>query len=130
AVALGLAAPTFMGATAAVAGEPPSVGDHWYWDLGVGSLHGETASIILLVRASDWAATESGEECTGWGTMVVIILMMRLYDGPRAHHKCHTLTNTQWGHYRGPGEQSRPRRFPVDDHRHATATTSTADPYL
>mmetsp|Transcript_39793 Transcript_39793/g.105528 ORF Transcript_39793/g.105528 Transcript_39793/m.105528 type:complete len:112 (-) Transcript_39793:174-509(-) len=49
AVALGLAAPTFMGATAAVAGEPPSVGDHWYWDLGFGSLHGETASIILLV---------------------------------------------------------------------------------
>eukprot|EP00441_Pelagodinium_beii_P047263 CAMPEP_0197619948 /NCGR_PEP_ID=MMETSP1338-20131121/887_1 /TAXON_ID=43686 ORGANISM="Pelagodinium beii, Strain RCC1491" /NCGR_SAMPLE_ID=MMETSP1338 /ASSEMBLY_ACC=CAM_ASM_000754 /LENGTH=100 /DNA_ID=CAMNT_0043189007 /DNA_START=50 /DNA_END=352 /DNA_ORIENTATION=+ len=33
----------------ALAGEPPSVGAHWYWDLGIGSLHGETASIILLV---------------------------------------------------------------------------------
>eukprot|EP00931_Biecheleriopsis_adriatica_P057513 TRINITY_DN3412_c0_g1_i13.p1 TRINITY_DN3412_c0_g1~~TRINITY_DN3412_c0_g1_i13.p1 ORF type:complete len:109 (-),score=25.32 TRINITY_DN3412_c0_g1_i13:289-615(-) len=33
----------------AFAGEPPSVGEHWYWDLGIGSLHGETASIILLV---------------------------------------------------------------------------------
>mmetsp|Transcript_46597 Transcript_46597/g.107609 ORF Transcript_46597/g.107609 Transcript_46597/m.107609 type:complete len:120 (+) Transcript_46597:1-360(+) len=33
----------------ALAGEPPSVGEHWYWDLGFGSLHGETASIILLV---------------------------------------------------------------------------------
>ena len=32
-----------------LAGDPPSVGDHWYWDLGFGSLHGETASIILLV---------------------------------------------------------------------------------
>eukprot|EP00930_Biecheleria_cincta_P034224 TRINITY_DN2366_c0_g1_i1.p1 TRINITY_DN2366_c0_g1~~TRINITY_DN2366_c0_g1_i1.p1 ORF type:complete len:108 (-),score=26.75 TRINITY_DN2366_c0_g1_i1:73-363(-) len=33
----------------ALAGEPPSVGAHWYWNLGIGSLHGETASIILLV---------------------------------------------------------------------------------
>ncbi|CAK0876873.1 unnamed protein product [Prorocentrum cordatum] len=49
AVALGLTAPALLGASAAVAGEPPSVGDHWYWDLGFGSLHGETASIILLV---------------------------------------------------------------------------------
>merc|ERR1719384_1434769 len=37
------------GAAPALAGEPPSVGDHWYWTLGFGSLHGETASIILLV---------------------------------------------------------------------------------
>mmetsp|Transcript_79330 Transcript_79330/g.224369 ORF Transcript_79330/g.224369 Transcript_79330/m.224369 type:complete len:114 (-) Transcript_79330:115-456(-) len=36
-------------AAPALAGEPPSVGEHWYWDLGFGSLHGETASIILLV---------------------------------------------------------------------------------
>ncbi|CAE8635409.1 unnamed protein product [Polarella glacialis] len=33
----------------AFAGEPPSVGEHWYWNLGVGQLHGETASIIFLV---------------------------------------------------------------------------------
>ena len=32
----------------ALAGGPPSVGDHWYWDLGFGSLHGETATIILM----------------------------------------------------------------------------------
>lgn len=37
------------GPAPALAGEPPSVGDHWYWNLGFGSLHGETASIILLV---------------------------------------------------------------------------------
>ncbi|CAE8630642.1 unnamed protein product [Polarella glacialis] len=33
----------------ALAGEPPSVGEHWYWNLGIGQLHGETASIIFLV---------------------------------------------------------------------------------
>ena len=33
----------------ALAGEPPSVGIHWYWDLGIGTLHGETASIVMLV---------------------------------------------------------------------------------
>eukprot|EP00401_Gymnodinium_catenatum_P010965 CAMPEP_0117500008 /NCGR_PEP_ID=MMETSP0784-20121206/22546_1 /TAXON_ID=39447 /ORGANISM="" /LENGTH=110 /DNA_ID=CAMNT_0005295187 /DNA_START=95 /DNA_END=427 /DNA_ORIENTATION=+ len=43
------AAPVLSAALPAVAGEPPSVGEHWYWDLGIGSLHGETASIILLV---------------------------------------------------------------------------------
>eukprot|EP00929_Paragymnodinium_shiwhaense_P060534 TRINITY_DN3021_c0_g5_i1.p1 TRINITY_DN3021_c0_g5~~TRINITY_DN3021_c0_g5_i1.p1 ORF type:complete len:112 (+),score=37.53 TRINITY_DN3021_c0_g5_i1:82-417(+) len=37
------------GSLPAFAGEPPSVGEHWYWDLGFGSLHGETASIIFLV---------------------------------------------------------------------------------
>eukprot|EP00929_Paragymnodinium_shiwhaense_P117848 TRINITY_DN8920_c0_g1_i1.p1 TRINITY_DN8920_c0_g1~~TRINITY_DN8920_c0_g1_i1.p1 ORF type:complete len:112 (+),score=30.52 TRINITY_DN8920_c0_g1_i1:82-417(+) len=42
AVPAGMTAPAF-------AGEPPSVGEHWYWDLGFGSLHGETASIIFLV---------------------------------------------------------------------------------
>mmetsp|Transcript_38302 Transcript_38302/g.77103 ORF Transcript_38302/g.77103 Transcript_38302/m.77103 type:complete len:120 (-) Transcript_38302:124-483(-) len=49
AAAAGLLAPALVGAPPAVAGEPPSVGDHWYWDLGFGSLHGETASIILMV---------------------------------------------------------------------------------
>merc|ERR1719410_710441 len=44
-----LLAPMFAGEMPAVAGEPPSVGEHWYWNLGFGSLHGETASIILLV---------------------------------------------------------------------------------
>merc|ERR1712007_353027 len=44
-----LLAPVIVGEAPAVAGEPPSVGEHWYWDLGIGSLHGETASIILLV---------------------------------------------------------------------------------
>ena len=33
----------------ALAGEPPSVGIHWYWDLGVGTLHGETASVVMMV---------------------------------------------------------------------------------
>ena len=33
----------------ALAGEPPSVGIHWYWDLGIGTLHGETASIVMMV---------------------------------------------------------------------------------
>eukprot|EP00438_Fugacium_kawagutii_P003036 Skav229439 [mRNA] locus=scaffold397:117245:117541:- [translate_table: standard] len=33
----------------ALAGEPPSVGIHWYWDLGIGTLHGETASVVMLV---------------------------------------------------------------------------------
>ncbi|CAE7703799.1 WRAP73 [Symbiodinium sp. CCMP2592] len=33
----------------ALAGEPPSVGIHWYWDLGIGTIHGETASIIIWV---------------------------------------------------------------------------------
>merc|ERR1712129_553891 len=46
---IALLAPMFVGEAPAVAGEPPSVGDHWYWNLGIGSLHGETASIILLV---------------------------------------------------------------------------------
>mmetsp|Transcript_34221 Transcript_34221/g.67370 ORF Transcript_34221/g.67370 Transcript_34221/m.67370 type:complete len:120 (+) Transcript_34221:61-420(+) len=41
--------PMFAEVPPAAAGEPPSVGDHWYWNLGFGSLHGETASIILLV---------------------------------------------------------------------------------
>mmetsp|Transcript_3969 Transcript_3969/g.8043 ORF Transcript_3969/g.8043 Transcript_3969/m.8043 type:complete len:111 (-) Transcript_3969:81-413(-) len=45
----GLAAPALAGVAPALAGEPPSVGEHWYWNLGIGSLHGETASIILLV---------------------------------------------------------------------------------
>jgi len=36
------------GEAPALAGEPPSVGEHWYWNLGFGSLHEETASIILL----------------------------------------------------------------------------------
>eukprot|EP00931_Biecheleriopsis_adriatica_P003724 TRINITY_DN105499_c0_g1_i1.p2 TRINITY_DN105499_c0_g1~~TRINITY_DN105499_c0_g1_i1.p2 ORF type:complete len:123 (+),score=27.33 TRINITY_DN105499_c0_g1_i1:46-369(+) len=48
AAAGGIAAATAATAPA-LAGEPPSVGEHWYWDLGIGSLHGETASIILLV---------------------------------------------------------------------------------
>eukprot|EP00933_Yihiella_yeosuensis_P011674 TRINITY_DN1191_c0_g1_i2.p1 TRINITY_DN1191_c0_g1~~TRINITY_DN1191_c0_g1_i2.p1 ORF type:complete len:107 (+),score=25.31 TRINITY_DN1191_c0_g1_i2:86-406(+) len=43
--AVGALAPAFP----ALAGEPPSVGAHWYWDLGIGTLHGETASIILMV---------------------------------------------------------------------------------
>mmetsp|Transcript_64117 Transcript_64117/g.128717 ORF Transcript_64117/g.128717 Transcript_64117/m.128717 type:complete len:113 (-) Transcript_64117:185-523(-) len=50
--AVGVASGIFaasLAAPPAFAGEPPSVGDHWYWDLGIGSLHGETASIILLV---------------------------------------------------------------------------------
>ena len=33
----------------AVAGEPPSVGIHWYWDLGFGTIHGETATLIIWV---------------------------------------------------------------------------------
>ena len=33
----------------ALAGEPPSVGIHWYWDLGIGTIHGETASIVIWV---------------------------------------------------------------------------------
>eukprot|EP00929_Paragymnodinium_shiwhaense_P060535 TRINITY_DN3021_c0_g6_i1.p2 TRINITY_DN3021_c0_g6~~TRINITY_DN3021_c0_g6_i1.p2 ORF type:complete len:115 (+),score=31.36 TRINITY_DN3021_c0_g6_i1:144-488(+) len=37
------------GGLPAFAGEPPSVGEHWYWNVGVGTLHGETASIIFLV---------------------------------------------------------------------------------
>eukprot|EP00929_Paragymnodinium_shiwhaense_P112889 TRINITY_DN81150_c0_g1_i1.p1 TRINITY_DN81150_c0_g1~~TRINITY_DN81150_c0_g1_i1.p1 ORF type:complete len:114 (-),score=23.40 TRINITY_DN81150_c0_g1_i1:304-645(-) len=37
------------GSLPAFAGEPPSVGEHWYWNVGVGTLHGETASIIFLV---------------------------------------------------------------------------------
>ncbi|CAE8617084.1 unnamed protein product, partial [Polarella glacialis] len=48
-----LAAATIAGAMVpvapALAGEPPSVGEHWYWNLGIGQLHGETASIIFLV---------------------------------------------------------------------------------
>merc|ERR1740129_182837 len=48
AAAAGLLAPS-LAAAPAMAGEPPSVGEHWYWNLGIGSLHGETASIILLV---------------------------------------------------------------------------------
>mmetsp|Transcript_20797 Transcript_20797/g.67447 ORF Transcript_20797/g.67447 Transcript_20797/m.67447 type:complete len:103 (+) Transcript_20797:93-401(+) len=43
------AAGVLVAAPPAFAGEPPSVGEHWYWDVGIGSLHGETASIILLV---------------------------------------------------------------------------------
>jgi len=46
--ALGVA-PAVVGSMPAFAGGPPSVGDHWIWNLGVGTLHGETASIILLV---------------------------------------------------------------------------------
>eukprot|EP00929_Paragymnodinium_shiwhaense_P060525 TRINITY_DN3021_c0_g2_i1.p2 TRINITY_DN3021_c0_g2~~TRINITY_DN3021_c0_g2_i1.p2 ORF type:complete len:114 (+),score=32.61 TRINITY_DN3021_c0_g2_i1:86-427(+) len=49
ATAGGLAVPASLAAAPAFAGEPPSVGEHWYWDLGFGSLHGETASIIFLV---------------------------------------------------------------------------------
>eukprot|EP00444_Apocalathium_aciculiferum_P025324 CAMPEP_0183429724 /NCGR_PEP_ID=MMETSP0370-20130417/49063_1 /TAXON_ID=268820 /ORGANISM="Peridinium aciculiferum, Strain PAER-2" /LENGTH=106 /DNA_ID=CAMNT_0025614845 /DNA_START=76 /DNA_END=396 /DNA_ORIENTATION=- len=53
--AASLAAPAALALAAsplpALAGGPPSVGDHWYWDLGIGSLHGETASIIILVFA-------------------------------------------------------------------------------
>eukprot|EP00929_Paragymnodinium_shiwhaense_P060524 TRINITY_DN3021_c0_g1_i2.p2 TRINITY_DN3021_c0_g1~~TRINITY_DN3021_c0_g1_i2.p2 ORF type:complete len:113 (+),score=34.02 TRINITY_DN3021_c0_g1_i2:74-412(+) len=49
AIAAGVAAPAVVGSLPAFAGEPPSVGEHWYWDLGFGSLHGETASIIFLV---------------------------------------------------------------------------------
>lgn len=46
--------PTAVAAAAAaplpaLAGEPPSVGIHWYWDLGIGTLHGETASVVMLV---------------------------------------------------------------------------------
>mmetsp|Transcript_25239 Transcript_25239/g.69402 ORF Transcript_25239/g.69402 Transcript_25239/m.69402 type:complete len:113 (-) Transcript_25239:79-417(-) len=48
-VVSGLLVPVVAGVSPASAGEPPSVGEHWYWDLGFGSLHGETASIILLV---------------------------------------------------------------------------------
>eukprot|EP00448_Togula_jolla_P003867 CAMPEP_0170596276 /NCGR_PEP_ID=MMETSP0224-20130122/15022_1 /TAXON_ID=285029 /ORGANISM="Togula jolla, Strain CCCM 725" /LENGTH=106 /DNA_ID=CAMNT_0010920539 /DNA_START=59 /DNA_END=379 /DNA_ORIENTATION=- len=45
----GAAAPAVLGVLPALAGEPPSVGEHWYWDIGFGTLHGETASIIFLV---------------------------------------------------------------------------------
>eukprot|EP00414_Alexandrium_minutum_P005602 CAMPEP_0113821004 /NCGR_PEP_ID=MMETSP0328-20130328/1521_1 /TAXON_ID=39455 /ORGANISM="Alexandrium minutum" /LENGTH=111 /DNA_ID=CAMNT_0000788935 /DNA_START=106 /DNA_END=441 /DNA_ORIENTATION=- /assembly_acc=CAM_ASM_000350 len=48
-VSSGFLAASLAAAPPAFAGEPPSVGDHWYWDLGFGSLHGETASIILMV---------------------------------------------------------------------------------
>eukprot|EP00448_Togula_jolla_P004686 CAMPEP_0170597102 /NCGR_PEP_ID=MMETSP0224-20130122/15521_1 /TAXON_ID=285029 /ORGANISM="Togula jolla, Strain CCCM 725" /LENGTH=109 /DNA_ID=CAMNT_0010921537 /DNA_START=60 /DNA_END=389 /DNA_ORIENTATION=- len=49
ATAAGVAAPAVLGVMPALAGEPPSVGEHWYWDIGFGTLHGETASIIFLV---------------------------------------------------------------------------------
>ena len=42
-------APTPKQAVPVAAGEPPSVGIHWYWDLGIGTIHGETASIIIWV---------------------------------------------------------------------------------
>merc|ERR1719464_906145 len=43
ALAAGILAPS-LAVAPAMAGEPPSVGEHWYWNLGFGSLHGETAS--------------------------------------------------------------------------------------
>merc|ERR1712061_430923 len=49
AAAGGLLSAALLAEPPALAGEPPSVGEHWYWNLGIGSLHGETASIILLV---------------------------------------------------------------------------------
>merc|ERR1711972_1091958 len=51
AAATGLLSAALLAEPPAIAGEPPSVGEHWYWNLGIGSLHGETASIILLVFA-------------------------------------------------------------------------------
>lgn len=50
-VGLGAAAATAALAPAApaFAGEPPSVGIHWYWDLGIGNLHGEVAVVIFWV---------------------------------------------------------------------------------
>lgn len=50
-VSLGAAAATAALAPAApaLAGEPPSVGIHWYWDLGIGNLHGEVAVVIFWV---------------------------------------------------------------------------------
>mmetsp|Transcript_4016 Transcript_4016/g.9639 ORF Transcript_4016/g.9639 Transcript_4016/m.9639 type:complete len:103 (+) Transcript_4016:57-365(+) len=47
--ALAAAAAAAAAPLPALAGEPPSVGIHWYWDLGIGTLHGETASVVLLV---------------------------------------------------------------------------------
>ncbi|CAE8674038.1 unnamed protein product, partial [Polarella glacialis] len=44
-----VAAGALLAPVPAFAGEPPSVGEHWYWNLGIGQLHGETASIIFLV---------------------------------------------------------------------------------
>ncbi|CAE7236668.1 Tsnaxip1 [Symbiodinium natans] len=43
------AAAALAPAAPALAGEPPSVGIHWYWDLGIGTLHGEVAVVIFWV---------------------------------------------------------------------------------
>merc|ERR1719145_306022 len=87
--ALGLAAPTFLGASSAVAGEPLSVGDHWYWNLG-----GETASIIplallallvllvLVPVARDWLSYQlEPPEVPGLGAGSLLVSTDRIPSG-------------------------------------------------
>eukprot|EP00971_Amphidinium_carterae_P126852 2513366-Amphidinium_carterae.1 len=49
-----IAAGTAIGAVAlqapVFAGEPPSVGEHWYWDLPGGfNIHGEIVSVLMMI---------------------------------------------------------------------------------
>eukprot|EP00403_Amphidinium_massartii_P022523 CAMPEP_0178401456 /NCGR_PEP_ID=MMETSP0689_2-20121128/16311_1 /TAXON_ID=160604 /ORGANISM="Amphidinium massartii, Strain CS-259" /LENGTH=112 /DNA_ID=CAMNT_0020022277 /DNA_START=87 /DNA_END=425 /DNA_ORIENTATION=+ len=50
ATATGAAVGALASQAPAFAGEPPSVGEHWYWDLPGGfNIHGEVVSVLMMI---------------------------------------------------------------------------------
>eukprot|EP00403_Amphidinium_massartii_P023909 CAMPEP_0178400156 /NCGR_PEP_ID=MMETSP0689_2-20121128/15645_1 /TAXON_ID=160604 /ORGANISM="Amphidinium massartii, Strain CS-259" /LENGTH=152 /DNA_ID=CAMNT_0020020945 /DNA_START=58 /DNA_END=514 /DNA_ORIENTATION=+ len=50
ATATGVASGALVAQAPAFAGEPPSVGEHWYWDLPGGfNVHGEVVSVLMMI---------------------------------------------------------------------------------